>query len=85
MIEKPIRTHHDERGYGTHETISMFVTSVSSLKLQLKVSVESKNLSLWSFEHVRDSVFFILRLSSQLTAMVMAGQLVSNLHFFYAI
>ena len=31
-------------GYGTHKTISMFVTSVSSLKLRLKVSVKSKKL-----------------------------------------
>ena len=41
-----MQAHLDERGYGTHETISMLVTSVSSLKLRLKVSVKSKNLSL---------------------------------------
>ena len=43
----------------------MFVTFVSSLKLRLKDSVKSKNLSHRSFQHVCDSVFtFIVSVDS---------------------
>ena len=42
MTENPYGTHQDEFGYGTPETIPMCVTSVSSLKLRLKVCVKSK-------------------------------------------
>ena len=37
--KNPYVTHHDELGYGTHETIQKCVTSVSRLKLPLKVCI----------------------------------------------
>ena len=47
------------RGYGTHETISIIVTSVSSLKLRLEVSVKSKTYLFEVFNMFVILLFFI--------------------------
>ena len=47
--KNPYGTHHDELDYGTHKKILMCVTSVSSLKLRLKVCKVQKRISLIFF------------------------------------
>ena len=85
--KNPYATHHDELGYGTHETIQKCVTSVSRLKLRLKVCMIRtdyqwfKNLSLFLIHLLCAMLLIILLCAIWLDIFRRFSAMCSKWHF----